>query len=467
MFFFLANLPKRLGKKLFLEEDMKKIVVISVILLLAVSFIAFAGGGRERDGRVQLTFSFWGVAAEEAITQQALDVFNNSQDRIRVTARAIPWEVYIETLNTMAAAGQLPDVGMMMESAVIPFADRGLLGDLGAMYAPGQPAPLSTLAFRNARGQTVGYSVANVMLVKYYNADMFQRAGINAPKRMADSWNWDQFLAYARRLTLDNQGRNPGQPGFDRNNIVQYGAMIENLTWQLEVWTVSNGGGFVSPDGREVWIDRPQSIEAIQRIADLHLVHNVAPFSPGLTDDGVQRSLLAGNVAMTTNGTWNIGTALREPRDAGRLNYGVSVLPNMGRRLTMHTGGPVVMFSQTRHPAEVMEFIKWYSNPDNNFGLIEAGIWMPAFQNWFTDSALLDRWARSPAYPPFDEFNSAVVQTSLNYSQPVANYYTGNQDVFIALLQSILGPVWTGQTTAREAITNNIDALRRAHATGQ
>jgi len=418
---------------------MKKIVILSVILLLTCSLLGFASAINEQArGKVELTFSMWGTATEEVETQRALDVFNNSQDRIRVTARAIPWEAYIETLNINAAAGQLPDVGMMMESAVLSFADRGLLLDIGHMYAPGQPTPLSTLAFKNSGGRTVGYSVANVMLIMYYNQDMLRRAGITAPKRMEDSWSWDQFLENARRLTLDNQGRNPGQAGFDRNNIVQYGAMIENLTWQLEVWTVSNSGGFFSPDGREVWIDKPESIEAIQRIADLHLVHNVAPFSPGLTDDGVQRSLLTGTVAMTTNGTWNIGTALREPRDAGRLNYGVSVLPNMGTKLTMHTGGPVVLFSQSRHPAEAMEFIRWYSNPSNNMGLIEAGIWMPAFQNWFTDQTLLNRWARSPAYPPFDDFNSAVVQTSLNYSRPVSNYYTNNTDAFYALHISFL-----------------------------
>jgi multiple sugar transport system substrate-binding protein len=443
---------------------MKKIAIFCVILLLVSSVFVFAGGNRQKDGKVELTFTLWGSAAEEAETQKALDAFNNSQNRIRVTARAIPWEAYVETLNIQAAAGQLPDVGMMMESAVLSFANRGLLSDLSAMYPSGTPRPMDSLAFKNAQGSPVGYSVANVMLMMFYNQDMLRNAGVTAPKRMEDSWDWDTFLTNASRLTLDNQGRNPGQAGFDRNNIVQYGVLIENLTWQLELWTLSNGGGFFSPDGKEVWIDRPQSIEAIQRIADLHLVHNVSPFSPGLTDDGVQRSLLTGTVAMTTNGTWSIGAFLREPRDAGTLNYGVSVVPNMGTKLTVNTGGPVVMFSQTKHPAEVMEFIRWYSSPDNNFGLIEAGIWMPAFANWFTDSALLDRWARSPAYPPFDEFNSAVIQTSLNYSRPVANYYTDNCDEFNKLLQSILGPVWTGQTTAQQAITSNIDALRRAHA---
>jgi multiple sugar transport system substrate-binding protein len=136
----------------------------------------------------------------------------------------------------------------------------------------------------------------------------------------------------------------------------------------------------------------------------------------------------------------------------------------MGTRLTLNTGGPVVVFSQTRHLAEAMEFVKWYSATENNMFLVELGIWMPAFENYFTDPALARSWASNPAYPPFDEFNSAVIQTSLNFSRPVANYYTDNCDAFYSLLQSILGPVWTGQQTAQQAITSNIDALRRAHA---
>ncbi|MDR0448151.1 MAG: sugar ABC transporter substrate-binding protein, partial [Treponema sp.] len=99
---------------------MKKLAISGVILLLIVSLFAFigCGGGGSSGGKVELTFSLWGTATEEAATQEALDVFNNSQDKIRVVARAIPWEAYIETLNINAAAGQLPDVGMMMESAV-------------------------------------------------------------------------------------------------------------------------------------------------------------------------------------------------------------------------------------------------------------------------------------------------------------------------------------------------------------
>jgi multiple sugar transport system substrate-binding protein len=356
-------------------------------------------------------------------------------------------------------------MGMAAEQALIPFYKRGLLMDVSGMSGVGDNKPLDNLAFKDERGNVLAYSVANVQLTMYYNQDMFRSAGVAfPPTRMADAWTWDEFVNTARRLTFDAGGRNPGQAGFNRNQIVQYGTLVENLPWQLELWALSNGGGFFSPDGREVWIDRPQTIEAIQRVADLHLVHNVAPLSAGLTDDGVSRGLIAGTVAMTTNGTWNIGTSLREPRDAGRLNYGVSVLPNMGTRLTMNTGGPVVVFSQSRNQKEAMEFVKWYSNPENNMGLIEAGIWMPTLENWFTDTALLRRWATSPAYPPFDEFNSAVVQTSLNYSRPVSNYYTNNTDAFYSLLGSVLGPVWTGAQTAQQAITNNIGALRRAHA---
>jgi multiple sugar transport system substrate-binding protein len=408
----------------------------------------------------------WGTADEARVSQQAIDVYNNQQNNVHVTARAIPWEAYIDTLNTQSIAGQMPDCGMMMESGAASFAERGLLADMTPMYPPGDPqTPLPSLAFKSGN-RTIGYSSANVQLMLYYNRDMFRTANVpEPPKDLNQAWTWDQFVDVAKRLTRDVNGRTPNDAGFDRNRIVQYGVMVENLTWQLELWALSNGGGFFSPDGKEVWFDRPQTIEAIQRVADLHLVHNVAPLSAGNTDDGVQRSLIARTAAMTTNGSWNIGTCLSSARDEG-LNYNVGVLPHMGTKLTLNTGGPLVVFSQSRHQKEAMDFLRWYSRAESDatWGLITAGIWMPTQGSWFSDMAKVREWATSPAYPPFDDFYNAVVKNALTNARPAAWYYTPNTDAVYALLGSVLGPVWTGQQTAQQAITANIAALRRAHA---
>lgn len=409
--------------------------------------------------KIEITYAMWGNEEEAANTQKTADVFNASQDRIHVSVIPIPWETYVEKLNTMAAAGQLPDCAIMQEPGVIQWAQQGLLYDIGDMYAGSDSKPLDNLAFKYD-GKTVAYSVAFESLLMYYNKDMFDKAGIPYPSADKDkAYSWDEFVATAKLLTLDANGKNANDPAFDKDNIVQYGCMVENLAWQLEVWCLSNGSGYYSKDGKSVIINDPAAMEAIQKIADLYLVDHVAPLSTGMTDDGVSRSLIAGTVAMTTNGAWNIGTCLSAARDAG-LNYGVAVLPYMKDKVTINTGGPNVVFSQSKNPEAAMEFIKWYTSPENSWdALIATGIWMPTLSGYYTDETLTHKWLDNPAYPPYEEAKSVLVDYAMEYSVPASWYYVNNTVDFNNLLSSILGDVWNGNKTAEEVITANYDAL--------
>ncbi|WP_303925894.1 sugar ABC transporter substrate-binding protein [Subdoligranulum variabile] len=338
--------------------------------------------------KVHITYAFWGGEDEAANTQKTLDIFNASQDRIEVEAIPIPWETYMEKLNTMATGGQLPDCALMSEAGVLQWAEQGMLLDISDMYGPDDPQPLDCVTY-TYEGKPVAYATANNSLVMFYNKDMFDAAGVEYPPTdVANAWTWDEFVDVAKQLTLD---------------------------------------------------------------------------SSGLTDDGVQRSLIAGTCAMTTNGAWNIGTCLEEARNEG-LNYGVAVLPYMKDKVTICTGGPNVVFSQSKHPEEAMEFIKWYSSEENSWdSLIAKGIWMPITEPYYTDEEMTKKWLENPSYPAYEESKPVLCDYVRDYAVPTSWYYTNNTVDFNALLGSVLGDVWTGKTTAREAIDANYDALVAAH----
>jgi len=436
-----------------MKAHWRKVIVmlVSIALLFSMAGLALAAE------RVTITYSLWGSADEQTVTQATIDKFNASQDRITVELMPIPWEGYVEKLNTMAIAGELPDTGIMMESAVLQWAEQGMLADVSGMYAAGESKPLDSLAFRY-QGKPVAYSVANEILMLYYNKDMFDKAGVAyPPKTTEEAWTWDEFIEVAKQLTFDRNGNTPNDADFDPQNIVQYGALVENLPWQLETWAISNGGGYFAENGSGVIIGQAKSIEGIQKVADLHLVHNVAPLSTGSTDDSIQRSIIAGTVAMATGGQWNIGTCLSSARDEG-LNYGVAVLPYMEKKVTLNTGGPNVVFNTTRHPAEAMEWLKWYAQEENAWGLIETGIWMPTLEKWYTDETFTRQWVENPAFPPYDEYVSAVVNTAkdMNVTRSASWYYVNNTVDFFDVLNSALGDVWTGKITAEEAINARI-----------
>jgi len=401
------------------------------------------------DLKVPITYTIWGTPYEAAEVQKLVNIFNRQQDRIQVKVMNIPHDAYIETLNSLIDTAQMPDCAIMSEEAVLQYAAKGYLADVSGMYAVNESKPLDSLAFRGPGGKIVAYSVANQILLLYYNKDMFDRAGIPYPPFSVDNaWTWDEFVAAAKKLTFDAAGKHPGDENFDRNNIVQYGAMVDNLTWQLEVWALSNGGGFYSPDGKQVIIDQDEAIEAIQKVAALHLEDNVAPLSFGLTDNGIQRSIIARNVAMATGGQWNIGTCLAAARNNNHLNYDVAVLPYMKKKVTINTGGPNVVFSQSRNQKEAIEFLKWYANEENNWFMVESGIWMPPLEKWYTD----------------ETFISAVMEYALKSARPASWYYVNNTVDFNNILGTVLQDVWTGTKTAGQAIAANIATLKRIHA---
>lgn len=413
--------------------------------------------------KVKITYSMWGSEEEGKTVQAAADKFNASQDKIEVKVEAIPWENYMTKLNTQATAGQLPDTGILKEDGVIQWSSDGMLNDVSSMYDGSDSKPLDSLAYKY-QGKTVAYAAANEILLLYYNKDMFDKANVPYPPSALDkAWTWDEFVAAAKKLTVDKNGKHPDEDGFKSQSIVQFGASIENLPWQLETWALSNGGGFYSSDGNEVRIGEDASTEAIQKVADLYLKDHVAPLSVGQTDDGIQRTIIAGTVAMATNGAWNVGTSLNTAKEKG-LNYGVAVLPYMKEKVTLNTGGANVVFSQTKHPKEAMEWLKWYNSEENNWGLISSGIWMPTLQKWYTDETLTHKWVDNPNFPPYDEYKSAVVDYAQSAAaRPASWFYTNHTTDFNTLLGSTLGDVWTGKTTAKEAITKNLDALNAAH----
>ena len=412
------------------------------------------------DDRITITYSMWGDNEEVRVLENVITKFESEQDRIHVEIIQIDRADYVGTLNTYAAGNQLPDTGIMAEDAVLMWAEQGMLVDASNMYGADEAKPLDSLAFTFG-GKTVGYSVSNEVLLNFYNKDKFTEAGVDfPPANVDDAWDWDTFVEKAKLLTLDTNGNNASSPDFDKNNIKQYGVMFCPDFWQLEVWSVANGSGWYDKDGNVV-IDDPAAMEALQRIADLHLVHNVSPQYGTNTTTNIDQDLLE-NCAMYINGQWSVGVWLGPARESDNLNYGVSVLPYMKEKLTINTGGVNVAFATSKNQDEAMEWLKWYAKEENSWGLIESGIWMPVLSSYYTDETLTRKWVENPNFPDYDEYKSAVVDYAMNNAKPTSWYWVNNTNLFNDALSSILAPCWSGNDTVVNAITSNIDALRAA-----
>jgi len=406
--------------------------------------------------RVHIVYSLWGGPAEEATMQETLDVFNNSQDRIWVTALSIPNEEYAAIIQTMATGGNMPDVGMANENLIIGWAREGMLmrEDL---FAGASDRPLEYLAFKDG-GDVVAWSQANEVLAIWFDKDKFDDAGVEHPPVTKDTaWTWDEMIEVAKQLTFDSAGNTPNDAGFNKDDIVQYGVYVNQWTWQLEVWALSNGGRWFSEDGTQIIFD-DAAIEAMQMVFDLHLVHNVAPYIAATEDAGWWSSLGAGNVAMTTEGQW--ATGFTGDTD---MDYGVGILPKMKQLKNIATGGAVVIWGGTKHLEEATEFYKWFTDTENNFGIIEAGWWMPTLQSWYQEP-LLTRWIDDVAVRarlPADSYRTAIMEVALdtNITQPTGWYYT---PYTLEIINNIMNPALVEAINGSKTVKEVIEEIRPA-----
>jgi multiple sugar transport system substrate-binding protein len=396
--------------------------------------------------------------------QATMDRFNASQDKIHATLIIIPREGYETKVNTMAAGRQLPDCTELSEAMALEFASAGLLADVSSMY-PADNAPLKSLAF-TYNGKPIGYSSGNEVLLLYYNKKLFDEAGLAYPPASADkAWTWKQYVEVAKKLTKDKNGKTANQAGFDAKNIIQYGTDFNREWWMWPIAAVSNGGGLMSPDGKQLLIGMPESIEAMQAVADLYAKDKVAPSRADLSSMGtLDVNLLTGKVAMATSGQWEIGVSLKNSVPDG-LDYGVGVLPRFKKAVTYNTGAPYGIFKSTKNLDAAMTFIRWWADEKNQWPVILNGTLMPVMAKWYSSDADMRQWAdpeiTKTARPPFAMYKTAVIDYAMHNAVQVPWYYFNGYTGLNDILQSGIDNVWNGKQTAKDYITRILPQLQK------
>jgi len=207
---------------------MKKFVFI-VVVLICFSF-SFA----------QKTKVTWyiglgaGTLPEHQEPQAAfVEKFNASQDEIELEAVVIDNNVARDTLSTLIASGNAPDiVGPVGIAGAHAFNEA--YADLTPLVE-GAGADLSVwpeaaVDFYRENGKLVGLPFAIFPTTIFYNRDLFDEAGLAYPPQEfgvpyadGDAWDIDKLRELAMLLTVDENGYDATEAEFDSENIVQFG----------------------------------------------------------------------------------------------------------------------------------------------------------------------------------------------------------------------------------------------------
>ena len=406
---------------------MKKLLCI----LLTLSLTLMLASAALADDPITLRFSSWGDAAEKAILEKALARFTE-ETGINVEYLYTP-EDYVTKMTTMAAANELPDVGYLSEP----------IGNVDAK--------MDSNKFIDKNGNVVGVSVADEVVMIFYNPTYFEQAGVPCPPSKAEeAWSWDEFVDVCRKLTVDVNGKHPGEDGFDPNNIRTYAVKMDDRDYVYESFLYSNGTGLFTEDGKGIALYDDAAVEVFQAIADLVNVEHVMPSSEDAANNmDMSACFLSNSCAMVISGQWNFQSMAIAAEEDG-ITYDVGVLPYFKEPKTANTGTPVVVFRDTQHYDEALLLASYIMNTDFVMDFINSGLWMPVSEDWYTDDALIDKWMTEGVHPA--HYREACIDWALKNTHQSAYFTYGCvqqlEDLYIPALDNVL----LGTQTAKDAM---------------
>lgn len=399
-------------------------VLISVILVLATILIGCAKRGTEVSDKVIIRYASWAsLPKQRKLGQEVIGVFEAEYPDIQVKVEfaETPEKIIVEM-----AGGTAPDVFYWIAGDLAPLISKRTVLDLRP-FIEEDKIDLSrffsnTVKAVEYKGGIYAYPLHCSTQVLFYNKTMFDKAGIDYPD---ENWKWKDFLEAGIKLTkdLDGDGR-----------IDQFGMLRPDYM----SWIKLNGGKLFNEDRTKCLMDSPQAIEAVQFLADLdHKYHLVPVLITPLEQRREIPLFESGKIGMMVG----MAYMLIGFKQIKNFEWDVAPVPYNKKRVVRLVVGGYSISSQSKHPKEAWEFVKFLSGERAQRILAKNKDAIPALRSV----------AESPAFssPPPEHIKIFVDQVA--YSEP----YSSMMLKFDKFRQTIADPeitrVWLGQKSAEEA----------------
>ena len=333
--------------------------------------------------------SIW--PALQPVIEESISRFEALHPSVKVKLEGAPGGEHHDKILTLVAGGDAPDVYLVNYHQTVPFIEAGLARSLQPFIAAtsfDEDNLPDVMDVARLDGELYGvpcfggvFSDTNI----YYNRDLFDAEGLPYPEWDAKDpdvgWTMDDLLEVAKALTKDTTGD---------GRIDQWGVHPAIRDYAVAVTIFSNGGSYLSEDETLSAIDTPETIEAVQWMADLVVKHHVAPLPEEV--EGLGDTFITGNVAM------RYGPVMynKSVRDAGvDFDWAVADIPRgKAGAINVAVVHPLLMAHSTAYPEESWEWLSYYVGHENQRFV---AVWAKALP------AQVKSVARSEDYTSFDK----------------------------------------------------------------
>ncbi|GAA1489351.1 ABC transporter substrate-binding protein [Brachybacterium sacelli] len=350
------------------------------------------GAGSGEDGKGSLTFRLWDENAVAAY-EESFKAFT-ADSGWQVEIDVVPWNDYWTRLPLDVASGDAADVYWMNSANYVLYKDSEDLLDINEVVPDGASQwEQSVVDLYTRDGGLWGVPQIWDSIALFYNKALVEKAGVDPSALEFDpTADTDGLRDAAKALTVDGEGRHPGEKDFAVDSREQYGFNSQADRQAIIGPMLASNGATWQKDDKYTFASA-EGIEAFQYMADLVNVENVAPSAADTNENGdFTRDLFTqGKLGLFQSGPYSLTAISEGVADSFEWALAPPVAGPSGAKSLVHG---VVAVGNAKADEDKQEgiaaLLTWLGSVDGQTPLAEKGVSFPAHVD--AQQAFLDFW---------------------------------------------------------------------------
>lgn len=336
------------------------------ILGAGLALSVASGRAVRAQAPVSLNFAVWGNRAEEDAFRRLIAGYTalNPHVSIRLELSGSSGQLY-QQVDTRLAGRQAPDLVRIQYQQVGRYAKAGAIVDLSGHLDGGLAAQFAPALWKAVTYRDKAFAIPHHTdtLAVYCNMEMFRRAGIELPRRLEDSWRWEEFIRIAR--TLKEKAAAPFGFACAWQNTAAY---------RFLPFLYQNGGKLLDEQLLQPQLSSKEGLEAIAWAQSWFTEKLVPPTTSIKTNEQTQNLFANGTIGMLVHGDWQIPFLQDAMKQA---EWQVTYMPRSVSMASDLGGNCLAVTRDSKNRDVAIDFLRYATNEANMRDFCVAAGFLP------------------------------------------------------------------------------------------
>jgi multiple sugar transport system substrate-binding protein len=356
--------------------------------------------------------------------------FEETNPGITVEVETAPFADYFTLLQADVVGGDAPDVFELNYENFVTYAANDTLLDVSSYVSADAPFYPRALEAFTYEGQQLALPATFSTVLLFYNADLFDQAGVAYPTA---EWTWDDARAAAEAI------RALGDDTWGLYSPVQF--------WEFYKKAAQHGEcSFFNAEMTESTINSSACVETLETMVSF-MNDGLMPTAADLSGVSDGELFSSGRLGMLVTGIWMFGAFAEAP-----FNWDVQIEPALNQHAHHFFANGVAVSATTANPEAAAAWAQFLASSETAANVrVEAGWELPALNE---PAYFEDYLAQTPPA------NRAAVFQALEspVTPPVIERQNEMQDAVNALLAQVVDGTLSAQDALDQAKAE-LDAL--------